>query len=156
MPPTGFEPAVAASKRALSTAFDRVATGIRFVPILEENSFLLREIQFNSCFIHTGHLQRVSIGCIQWSFPMVINAAPCTLEARNVKIIHTSKAPNTIPHQKLFVLGYPEATNSMKTINRKDRIVEVDGKAFQLYPNNIKSLSSKRQYVPHTIPTPFL
>ena len=56
----------------------------------------------------------------------------------------------------LFVLGYPEATNSMKTINRKDRIVEMDGKAFQLYPDNIKSLSSKRQNVPHTIPTPFL
>jgi heme/copper-type cytochrome/quinol oxidase subunit 1 len=90
----------------------------------------------------------LSIGRIQCAFAMVTNAVPCSLETRNVK-----KKTKHNPIQKAVCTWKSRSYNSMKTINRKTRIVEMDSKASPPYSNTIKTLSSKRQYILHTILT---
>jgi hypothetical protein len=60
------------------------------------------------------------------------------------------------PISKAVCAWKSRSYNPMKTINRKYRIVEMDGKASPPYSKNIKTLSPKRQYIPHTVPTSLL
>jgi hypothetical protein len=72
------------------------------------------------------------------------------MQFRNTK---REKKTEHNPIQKAVCTWKSRSYNSMKTINRKDRIVEMDNKASPPYSNTIKTLSSKRQYKPHTVPT---
>jgi hypothetical protein len=60
LPLLRFETAMLAIKRLLSNASDRAVLGPAVVPLLEGNTFLMREFQFNSCFIHPAYLKTLS------------------------------------------------------------------------------------------------
>jgi hypothetical protein len=79
-----------------------------FVPLKDANSFLLREFQFNSRFVHTAYLKTVSIGCIQCSFPVVIKAVPCSLDAGNVKTVRTAKIQTQFHIKSCLCLDIPK------------------------------------------------